>query len=144
MKLILDTIEFFRAVRSQMRFDEFSRLSLQLHRFEVAGDLAECEWFMQPPDRWDVHLPAQLQQEHITEQALWDALKILELIFRGLPQVRRAGLRMYREAEESDPEPMMIDDVERETCGLGRVASQVMRAQLYGFRFSLTAGALEG
>jgi hypothetical protein len=144
MKLILDTIEFFHVLRSQMRFGEFSRESLQLHRFEVVGDSAECEWFMRPPDRWDVHLPAQMQQEHITEQALRDALKIRELIFRGFPQVQRAGLRMYRVAEGGDPELMMIGDVERETYGLGRVASLVMRAKLYGFRFSLIGGALEG
>jgi hypothetical protein len=144
MKLILDTIEFFHVLRSQMRFGEFSRLSVQLHRFEVAGDSAECEWFMRAPDPWDVDLPAQLQQEHITGQALRDALKIRELIFRGFPQVQRAGLRMYREAEGADPELMMIGDVERETHGLRSVASLVMRAKLYGFRFSLTGGALEG
>jgi len=144
MKLILDTIEFFHVLRSQMRFGEFSRLPVQLHRFEVSGDSAECEWFMRPPDPWDVDIPAQLQQEHVTGQALHDALKIRELIFRGFPQVQRAGLRMYREAEGTDPELMMIGDVERETHGLRSVASLVMRAKLYGFRFSLTGGALEG
>jgi hypothetical protein len=143
MKLILDTIEFFHALRSQMRFGEFSRFSVQLHSFQVVADSAECEWFMRPPDLWDVHLPAQLQQEHITEQALRDGLKIRELIFRGFPQVQRAGLRMYREVPGTTPELMMIGDVERETRSLSSVASLVMRAKLYGFRFSLTGGVLE-
>jgi hypothetical protein len=144
MKLILDTIEFFHVLRSQMRFGEFSRESIELHRFEVAGDAAECDWFMRPADPWDAQLSWQLRQEHITGQALSDALKIRELIFRGFPQVQRAGLRMYREAEGGDPELMMIGDVERETHGLRSVASLVMRAKLYGFRFSLIGGALEG
>ena len=143
MKPILETFEFFHAVRSQMRFGEFSRLPIRVHRFEILEDAAECEWFMRPPDPWDVHLPSRIQQEHMTEQALRDGIKIRELIFRGFPEIRRAGLRMYREIEGTSPELMMIGEVERETSGLGSVASLVMRARLYGFRFSLTGGVLE-
>jgi hypothetical protein len=143
MRPILDTIEFFHAMRSQMRFGEFSRLPIRVRRFEIAEDSAECEWFMRPPDPWDTSLPQRRQQEHLTEQALLDALKIRALIFRGFPHVRNAGLRMYREQEGTEPELMMIGDVERETRGLREVASLVMRAKLYGFRFSLTGGVLE-
>ena len=143
MKPVLDTIEFFHAMRSQMRFGEFSRLPIQVHRFMVQGDSAECDWFMRPPDPWDVHLSPRLQQEHRTHQALHDALKIRGLIFRGFPQVDRAGLRMYRVTEGNMPELMLVGEVERETAGLGRVASLVMRARLCGFRFSLTGGVLE-
>lgn len=143
MRPILNTIEFFHAMRSQMRFGEFSRLPIRLHRFQVVADWAECEWFMRPADAWDAHLPEWLQQEHRTEQALQDALKIRELIFRGFPEVQSASLRMYRKTEGTAPELMMIGDVERETGGIRRVASLLMQAQLYGFRFSLTGGALE-
>jgi hypothetical protein len=143
MKPILETVEFFHALRSQMRFGEFSRLPLRVHRFEIVEDAAECEWFMRPPDQWDIHLPPRIQQEHLTEQALRDGIKIRELIFRGFPEVQRAGLRMYREIEGTSPELMMMGEVERETSGLGSVASLVMRARLYGFRFSLTGGVLE-
>jgi hypothetical protein len=143
MRLILDSIEFFHSVRSQMRFGEFSRLPIRLHRFEVADDTAGCEWFMRPPDPWDVHLSPRLQQEHVTQQALLDAMKIRELIFRGFPDVQRAGLRMYRQQEGAAPELLMTGDVEREIHGLRRVASLVMRARLCGFRFSLAGGILE-
>lgn len=143
MKPILDTIEFFHAVGRQMRFGEFSRLPICVCRFEIAGDAAECDWFMRPSDPWDIHLPPRMQQEHFTEQALRDALKIRELIFRGFPQVQRAGLRMYREQEEAPPELMMIGDVEREVHDFRSVVSLVMRAKLYGFRFSLADGVLE-
>jgi hypothetical protein len=143
MRPILDTIEFFHALRSQMRFGEFSRLPIRVRRFEITDESAECEWLMRPPDPWDRHLSPRRQQEHLTEQALLDALKIRELIFRGFRHVRCAGLRMYREQEAGDPELMMVGDVERETHGLHEVASLVMRARLYGFRFSLTSGVLE-
>jgi hypothetical protein len=143
MKLILDTIEFLHFIRNQIRFGEFSRLPIRLHRFEVTCESAECEWFMRPPDPWDVHLSERLQQEHVTAQALLDALKIRELIFRGFPEVQRAGLRMYREIERAEPELMMTGDVEREDRDLGSVASPAMRARLYGFRFSLEGGVLE-
>ena len=103
MKPILDTIEFFHAMRSQMRFGEFSRLPIRVRRFEISGELVECDWFMRPPDPWDVHLPARQQQEHMTQQALHDALKFRELIFRGFSGVQRAGLRMYREQEGAEP-----------------------------------------
>ena len=143
MRAVIDTIEFFHAMRSQMRFGEFSRLPIEVDRFQMQGDAAECDWFIRRPDPWDVHLPPRLQQEHRTEQALHDALKIRELIFRGFPRVQRAGLRMYRAAEGGAPELMLVGEVERETGGPGRVASLVMRARLYGFRFSLTGGALQ-
>ena len=143
MKPILDTIEFFHAMRSQMRFGEFSRLPIKVRRFEIAGEVAECDWFMRPPDPWDVHLPARLQQEHVTQQALHDALKFRELIFRGFSGVQRARLKMYREQEGAEPELLMIGDVERASHGMEQVASLVMRARLYGFRFSLACGVLE-
>jgi len=143
MKEILDTVGFFHEIRRQLRFGEFSRLPLRLQRFEVKGDLAECDWFMRPPDPWDVHLPAQLREEHITQQALRDALKIRELIFRGFSQVERAELKMYRESEDTAHELMMTGTVTRDTEVLARVASVAMRAKLYGFRFSLDGGVLE-
>jgi hypothetical protein len=147
MKEILDAVGFFHEIRKQLRFGEFSRLPLRVLRFEVKGDAAECDWFMRPPDPWDVHLPTQLQEEHLTQQSLRDALKIRELIFRAFPQVERAELRMYRQAigepAADGAELMMTGTVLRETEVLARVASVVMRAKLYGFRFSLDGGALE-
>jgi hypothetical protein len=143
MNVILETMEFFRDVRKQMRSGEFSRLPIRLQRFEVTSDRAECSWFMRPSDPWDVHLPAQLQKEHMTQQALQDALKIRELIFRGFTGVQHAELRMYRESEDNGHELMMTGTVLRETEVLPRVASVVMRAKLYGFRFSLDGGVLE-
>ena len=143
MKKIIETFEFFGAVRRRLRFGEYSRLPLHIHRFEITADSAQCEWFMRPQDPWDAHLPMRIQQEHITQQSLNDALQVRELIFRSFPQVNRAGLRMYRACGDEAPELMLIGDVERETRGLRRVTSLVMQAKLCGFRFCLTGGVLE-
>ncbi len=142
MREILGTIGFFQAIRNQMRFGEFSRLPIRLQRFEVMDDWAECDWFMRPPDPWDIQLPTQMREEHLTQQALHDGLKIRELIFRGFPQVQRAELKVYRELDDS-VQLMMAGTVLRDTEVLPRVASLVMRAKLYGFRFSLEGGVLE-
>lgn len=143
MKEILDTIGFFQAIRNQMRFGEFSRLPIRLQRFEVTADSAECDWLMRPPDPWDLDLSPHMREEHLTHQALRDGLKIRELIFRGFPQVQRAELKVYRESDDSMHELMMTGSVLKDTEVLPRVASLVMRAKLYGFRFSLDGGVLE-
>ena len=143
MKEILDTIGFFQSIRNQMRFGEFSRLPIRLQRFEVKGDSAECDWFMRPPDPWDTQLSVRVRGENLTQQALRDGLKIRELIFRGFPHVQRAELKAYREFEEASCELMMTATTPRDIEVLPRVASLVMRAKLYGFRFSLDGGVLE-
>jgi hypothetical protein len=143
MREILGAIGFFQAICNQMRFGEFSRLPVCLERFAITGETAECDWFMRPPDPWDVDLSQRQRDERLTEQALLDGLKIRELIFRGFPQVERAELQVYRKCEGSAHELMMTGTVLRETEVLPRVASLVMRAKLYGFRFSLDGGVLE-
>ncbi|HEY4380911.1 MAG TPA: hypothetical protein VGN01_11235 [Acidobacteriaceae bacterium] len=143
MNEILGAIGFFQAIRNQMRFGEFSRLPIRLQRFAITADTAECDWYMRPPDPWDSSLPQQQREAHLTQQALLDGLKIRELIFRGFPQVQRAELQVFRECEDGVHELMMTGTVLRETEVLPRVASLVMRAKLYGFRFSLDGGVLE-
>ncbi len=100
---------------------------------------------MRPPDPWDIHLPPRVRQEHITLQALRDALRMRELIFRAFPRVQFAELRAFRESEKKGEEPtlMMTGSVQRETEVSPRVVSVVMQAKLFGFRFSLEGGALE-
>ena len=142
MKELLQAFGFFGEMRKQMRFGEFSRMTMRLRRFEIKEDFAECEWFMRPADEWDVHLAPRLQEENVTNQALQDALKVRELIFRAFPQVNRAMLRMYR-SDAPELELMMVGEVERDTSRVRQVASLVMRARLHGFRFCLIGGVLD-
>jgi len=98
---------------------------------------------MRPPDPWDIHLPPRVRQEHITLQALRDALKMRELIFRAFPRVQRAELRIYRELQGEEPVLMMTGSVQRETEVSPRIVSLVMQAKLFGFRFFLESGVLQ-
>jgi len=143
MKRSADDQETFQAIRKHLRHGEYSRKPLQLRHCEVMLDAAECEWFMRPPDPWDIHLPPRVRQEHTTNQALLDALKMRELIFRAFPRVQSAELRMYREWEVEEPALMMTGSVQRETEVSPRIVSLVMQARLFGFRFSLEGGVLE-
>jgi hypothetical protein len=118
-------------------------MPLQLRRCRVALGVAECDWIMRPPDPWDIHLPIRVRQEHITLQALRDALKMRELIFRAFPRVQMADLRTYRETQGEEPALMMVGAVRRETVVSRRIVSLVMQAKLFGFHFSLEDGALE-
>jgi hypothetical protein len=118
-------------------------MPLQLRRCEVRRDTAECEWFMRPPDPWDIHLPPRVREEHITLQALRDALKMRELIFQAFPRVQRAELRTYRESQQEEVVLMMTGSVQRETEVSPRIVSLVMQAKWFGFRFFLDGGVLQ-
>jgi hypothetical protein len=143
MKRSADDQETFQAIRKHLRQGQYSRKPLQLRRCQVMLDTAECEWFMRPPDPWDIHLPPRVRHEHTTIQALKDALKMRELIFRAFPRVQSAELRMYREKGAEEPALMMAGSVQRETEVSPRIVSLVMQARLFGFRFSLEDGVLE-
>jgi hypothetical protein len=143
MKRSGDDQETFEAIRKHLRHGEYSRMPLQLRRCEVTRDTAECEWYMRPPDPWDIHLPPRVRQEHITLQALRDALKMRELIFRAFPRVQRAELRAYREPQSEELVLMMTGSVQRETEVSPRIVSLVMQAKLFGFRFFLESGVLQ-
>ena len=145
MKEILGAIAFYQAIRDR---DAIRRILAATHFASNASRLkaesASCDWFMRL--LWipgTFCLSARQREEHLTEQALRDGLSIRELIFRGFPQVQRAELKVYRKCEDGDHEIVMTGLVHRETEVLPRVASLVMRAKLYGFRFSLDGGALE-
>ena len=84
------------------------------------------------------------RQEHITLQALRDALKMRELIFRAFPWVQSAELRTYRELQTDELVLMMTGSVQRETEVSPRIISLVMQAKLFGFRFSMDGEALIG
>jgi len=143
MREIFNAAGFFQEIRRNMRYGELSRLPLRLWRFELIHDSVECDWFMRPSDPWDLQLPSHVREERITLQALNDALKMRELIFRAFPSIQHADLRIYRESKLEPPALMMTGRIDRKNEVLPRIISIVMRAKLYGFQFSLEDGVLE-
>lgn len=141
MKWLWMASEFGRKVRLQMRFGELSRAPLRLSRLELREDCAECEWFARASDPWDEDLPEQIQEQNRTFQTLHDAIKVRELLFSAIPEVRTATLNIYRMTDWESQELIVTGAVDREDKP-PRLSSLVMRAKLYGFRFRLEEGAL--
>lgn len=143
MRELLNAADFLSKARRRMRFGEFSREPLQLLRLEWKGDSVECDWLMRPADQWDSDLPAHLVEEHLTLQALRDALSLRDIVFESFPAVDHAELRMFRRGVDQCPDLMMTGSVNRSNEVLERVGSVAMRARLCGFRFTLAEGVLE-
>lgn len=105
--------------------------------------MVECDWLMRSPDLWDRDLPARVQTENQTLQALGDAMSLRAAIFASFPAVTRAKLRMYRADSEHRLELLMTGSVTRSNEVFERVASMAMRAKLCGFQFKVDAGELK-
>ena len=143
MKELAGLTNFFTRVRNRMRYGELSRMPLVLLRVEWKGDLVECDWLMRESDPWDRDLPAHQAEEHLTSQALKDALDLREIVFQSFPAVTRANLRMFRGISEDQRQLKMAGTLDRSDDITTQARSLAMRAKLCGFHFNLTRGALE-
>ena len=134
---------FIRTLGVQLRFGYLSRAPLKLLRLELRGDAAECDWVARPADPWDADLPRRVGDRHASAQALEDAIVVRDLIFRALPGVNSASLRVYRGSAGIAPELIIEGAVAREQSAARSVRSLAMRAKLCGLRFWLEDGTLE-
>lgn len=133
---------FVRTFRTKLRFGELSRAPLRLLRFQLQGEMAECDWMARRSDEWDAHLPALKRQITETQQALEDSLAVRTWLFRTLPGIKNATVRVFRETGDAEPELIMVGEVTREEPEV-KVLSVAMRAKLYGFQFWLNNGIME-
>src|ERR1700716_1003421 len=133
--------DFVRRMRAQFRFGDLSRAPLQLLRFEVQGDSAECEWIARRPDPWDVDLPPSVRDRNVAQQALRDALRVRDLLFSILPDVSTVDFRVYRHC--APPDLIIVGKVERVQAILRGIRSLTMQAKLRGLQFRLEDGRLE-
>src|SRR5882762_1433943 len=96
-KRITDVGLFVRAIRIQMRFGDLTRAPLRMLRFQITGNVVECDWLARSADPWDVSLRPDVGKRHASLQALRDAVNVQSLLFCTLPDVYAAYLRTYRE-----------------------------------------------
>lgn len=143
MNELLDAMEFLGKTRRRLRCGESSREPLKLLRLEWKESVVECDWLMRAPDAWDAFLPKSISDQHVSIQALRDALSLREMVFRTFPRIQCAELRMFRRKQDGSFELMMAGTVKRSDEILQRVPSVAMRARLCGFRFTLAQGVLE-
>jgi hypothetical protein len=143
MRTLWKIADFGRAMHRQLRFGELSRAPLRLLRVEWKGDVAECDWMARPADEWDDHLPRHLREEHVTFQALQDAVAVRELLFSALPGVESASLRVFRQSAAGAPDLIIKGTVTRGQEIPRNISSAAMRAKLLGLQFWLEDGMLE-
>lgn len=134
---------FIRGQRIQMRFGDLSRAPLRPLRFELQGDVVECDWVSRAADEWDRDIPRRAGDLNVSAQALRDALAIRDLLFRTLPGVNTAALRAFRESATGEHDLIITGAVTREQQVSRYVASVATRAKLLGLHFWLEDGILE-
>lgn len=143
MNDLLDITEFLGRVRRKLRSGEFSRQPFKLLRLEWKESEVDCDWLMRAPDAWDAFVSKSISDQHVSIQALRDALSLREIVFRSFPRIECANLRMFRSGQDGSLELMLTGSVKRSDEILPRVPSIAMRARLCGFRFTLAQGVLK-
>lgn len=143
VKSLSELNQFVRRLRAQSQFDDLSRAPLYLIRMEFCDEHVECEWLARPPDAWDFNLPLGIAERSASTQALRDAIAVRQLLFRLLPGLRSAGLRVYRRTVSDRHELIISGTVTPEEQAPKTVRSLAMRAKLFGFRFWMDDGVLE-
>lgn len=142
MRQLWEASDFVRKLRVQMRFGKLSRAPLKLLRFELRGDVAECEWMARPADPWDTDLAPGVSKRNASSQALEDSLAVRKMLFAAIPDISSAVFRVYRPVEGAEAELIIVGTVERHEQVAGNIRSLAMRAQLFGFRFWMDDGVL--
>ncbi len=135
--------DFVRRFRVLARFGDLSRAPLTLVRLQICGDVAECDWTARPPDMWDANIIPWITETNISTQALKDAIEVRNLLFRLLPGLRSAVVRVYRKSTNGPSELIITGTVSRDQRAPVTVRSLAMRAKLFGLRFWLDDGILE-
>ncbi len=143
LRHLLEVGEFVRRLRCEAEFGELSRAQLRLLRVELRAEKAECDWVARPRDAWDAGLPAIVGARNASTQAIKDAIKVRALLFRVLPDLQAARIRVYRESPDNSLELIIEGTVSRNERAPANIRSLAMRAKLFGLRFWIEDGILE-
>jgi hypothetical protein len=132
-----DLSRYLLRLRIHMRSGRLSRMPMQLMRVEILPERAEFDCLARAGDPWDADIAAQLARRHVTLQVLHDAIDLRAILFRSMPGINSARIRIYRESEQGGRELIMFGDTHRNDHTARGVHSLTMRAKILGFRFGL-------
>lgn len=132
-----DIADYLFRIRIQMRYGSLSRAPLTLLRLQMLSDTVECDWMARAPDPWDSFLQRRVARRHASLQILRDAIDLRALLFRGLPDVNTAHLRMYRQHPTRQREMILAGLIHRNDHSARDIHSLTMRAKILGFRFRM-------
>ncbi|HWF38662.1 MAG TPA: hypothetical protein VG322_09090 [Candidatus Acidoferrales bacterium] len=82
------------------------------------------------------------REQKASVQALEDAMKLRDMLFGLILEVRVAVLRVFRQSAREPPRLIIAGTVTRQLPAIRRVKSTVTRAKLYGFKFWMNDGVL--
>jgi len=142
MRQLWEIVGFLRGMQAQMRFGDFSNAPLKLLRFQLQGEIVECDWIARSADEWEGMLPRHSREQKASLEALQDAMKLRDMLFGLLPGIRHAALRVFRQSAREPPRLIIAGTVTRQLPAVKKVKSPVMRAKLYGFKFWIEDGIL--
>lgn len=140
---ILEVRRFLGDLRWQMRYGELSRAPLQLLRFEIAAETAECEWVARRPDLWDGDISRNQRAKHSSQQAIFDAMNVRRFLFAAFPELETVHINVFRVSDDCAPERIIAGIIHRSDQSARGIHSVVMRARVLGFRFKMTDNILE-
>jgi hypothetical protein len=142
LRRLCEVGDFVRRLRVQARFGELSRAPLRLLRLQLRGEHADCDWLARASDVWDAELPPGIVERNVSTQALLDAITVRELLFRTLPGLQSAEIKVYRKTDCDEQQLVIAGIVARKERAPKTVRSLAMRAKLLGLRFWLDEGIL--
>jgi hypothetical protein len=132
-----DVSHFLLRLRVQLQFGRLSRAPLQLIRLQLTEDLVECDLIARAGDPWDADLPDRLARRHVTLQTLRDAIDLRALLFRTVPEAKKAYCRIYRKGEEATHQLVIAGIIHRNDQSSRGIHALSVRARALGFRFRL-------
>ena len=149
MKQLWEVAGFLRGLQAQLRFGDFRKAPLRLLRLQMKEETFECDWVARPMDSWDMTLPGHEREQKASVQAMEDAMKLRDMLFGLIPEVRVAVLRVFRQSAREPPRLIIAGTVTRQLPAIqqGEVdgdTGQVIRIQILDERRSAGSPGVGG
>ena len=128
---------FLLRLQVQFQFGRHSRASLHLLRMEIIPEKIEFDCITKSSDPWETDPAEQNAKRRITLQVLHDAIDLRAILFRSVPDVDAARIRIYRNSGQYGRELIMVGHTHRNDQSALGFHSPIVRAKVLGYQFRL-------